>query len=125
MWFREPVREGYTESAAESGDGQDTPSSADDSAADKDSPAQDEPPAIGDQSYQYGGKYWIFVMQDGVPVARYVRTGLTDLDYSEVVSGLARDEEVLMLPSSDLILSQDRFREMMGQAVGLPGMNSG
>ena len=72
----------------------------------------------------FGGEYWIFVMDGDVPVARYVRTGLTDLDYSEIVSGLNGDEEIILLPSTDLIMSQDRFQRMIGRFSGLPGRNT-
>lgn len=78
----------------------------------------------GQQGYQFGGKYWLFVMQDGAPVARNVVTGVTDLDYSEVVSGVTSSDEILLLPSSDLIMSQDRFKQWIGQTVGMPGMKS-
>jgi HlyD family secretion protein len=83
-----------------------------------------QPAAQEGQGYQFGGKYWVFVMQDDVPTPRYIQTGLTDLDYSEVISGVAAEDEVLLLPSSDLILSQDRFRKWMGDMVGVPGMSS-
>jgi HlyD family secretion protein len=76
------------------------------------------------QGFNFGGKYWVFVLVDGQPVARYIETGLTDLDYSEVVKGLGAGEQIILLPSSDLILSQDRFRAMIGQAISMPGMNS-
>ncbi len=90
-----------------------------------------KPPAAGQpeqaqagQGFSFGGQYWVFVLTDGQPVARYIETGLTDLDYSEVVKGLAAGEQIVLLPSSDLILSQDRFRSMIGQAIGMPGMKS-
>jgi HlyD family secretion protein len=82
----------------------------------------DEP--LSNQGYLFGGKYWIFVMRDGEPFAQYIQTGLTDLDYSEVVSGVTGDEQIILLPSSDLILSQDRFKKWMGDVVGVPGMKS-
>ena len=76
------------------------------------------------QGYLFDGQYWVFVMEGDQPVARYVNTGLTDLDYSEIKSGLTADEQIILLPSSDLIMSQDRFRAWMGQAIGMPGMKS-
>lgn len=96
------------------------PASEEDSAADENSP--DEP--LGAQGYLFGGNYWIFVMRDDRPYAQRIQTGLTDLDYSEVVSGLDSNEQIILLPSSDLILSQDRFRKWMGDMVGVPGMKS-
>jgi HlyD family secretion protein len=80
--------------------------------------------AAAGEGYQFSGDYWLFVMQDGVPTARKVQTGLTDLDYSEIKSGVTTAEEILLLPSSDLIMSQDRFRQMMNQVIGVPGTKS-
>jgi hypothetical protein len=54
-----------------------------------------------------------------------VVTGLTDLDYSEIVSGIDASDQILLLPSSDLILSQDRFKKFMGEMGGVPGINKG
>ncbi len=71
-----------------------------------------------------GGSYTVFVMRDGVPSPVFVRTGLTDLDYSEVASGLAIGDTVLVLPSSSLLASQqmwqDRLNRMRG---GMPGIS--
>jgi hypothetical protein len=58
------------------------------------------------------------------PKAVPVRTGLTDLDHSEVVSGLSEGDSVLVLPSASLVQSQqemkNRIRTMTGG--GVPGM---
>lgn len=43
--------------------------------------------------------YLVFVLQDGQPTVRRIKTGLTDLDYSEVLSGLAESDSVLVLPN--------------------------
>ncbi|HJP05024.1 MAG: efflux RND transporter periplasmic adaptor subunit [Gammaproteobacteria bacterium] len=79
---------------------------------------------LQNQGYLFGGQYWVFVMRDDLPFAQNIQTGLTDLDYSEVISGLSADEEIILLPSSDLIMSQDRFKKWMGEVVGVPGMSS-
>jgi hypothetical protein len=84
----------------------------------------DKAPPVAGQGFMFGGDYWVFVLQDGAPVARQIRTGLTDLDYSEVLSGLTVDDQIILLPSSDLIMSQDRFKQWMGQMVGVPGTKS-
>ena len=80
----------------------------------------------GASSYQFGGRYIAFVMRDGRPRAVNVRTGLTDLDYSEVVSGLAPGDSVLVLPSASLVQSQQAFKERVQRFAGggLPGMKS-
>jgi hypothetical protein len=68
--------------------------------------------------------YIVFVLRKGKPTAVNVRTGLTDLDYIEVVSGLTEQDTVLVLPSASLLNSQremrDRMRTMTGG--GLPGL---
>ncbi len=43
------------------------------------------------------GDFIVFVLRDGAPTAVPIRTGLTDLDYSEVVAGLAASDSVIML----------------------------
>lgn len=77
--------------------------------------------------FQFGGNYIVFVLREGRPVPVMVRTGLTDLDYSEVVSGLGADDSVLVLPSASLVQSQQEFRERIGRMTGggaVPGMQS-
>jgi HlyD family secretion protein len=43
--------------------------------------------------------YVVFVLRDGVPTAVRIKTGLTDLDYSEVLAGLTAADSVLVLPN--------------------------
>ena len=76
-------------------------------------------------AYQYASRYWVFLDEPTGPRAVTVNTGLTDLDYSEVLSGLDEDDQVLLLPSSDLILSQQRFQGMMRRFTSIPGMQQG
>jgi hypothetical protein len=55
----------------------------------------------------------------------WVRTGLTDLDYSEVVSGLAESDSVLVLPSASLVQSQQEMQDRANRMTGggaVPGM---
>jgi HlyD family secretion protein len=79
----------------------------------------------GDTDGLFGGRYIVFVKRPAGPTAVWVRTGLTDLDYSEVVSGLQPSDSVLLLPSASLVQSQqemkDRFNRMTGGG-GVPGM---
>ena len=75
-------------------------------------------------SFQFGGTYVVFVMTPEGPEARRVRTGLTDLDHSEVVAGLDEGDQVLILPSASLLRQQaersERIQQMTGGG-GLPG----
>jgi HlyD family secretion protein len=81
------------------------------------------PPAsdIDADGYRYESRYWVFVQRDGRPVAQRVTTGLTDLDYSEVISGLQENDAVYILPSSGLVENQQRFQERMRNMMGMPG----
>lgn len=80
--------------------------------------------AAGD-GYQFRNRYWVFASENGKPVARPVITGVTDMDYSELLAGLPADAQVYLLPSSGLVENQQRFQQQMRQFTGMPGMNQG
>ena len=46
-----------------------------------------------------------------MPVA--VKTGLTDLEYSEIVGGLEPGDRVLLLPSTSLFEQQERLQQFI------------
>jgi hypothetical protein len=70
------------------------------------------------------GNYIVFALRSGKPTPVAIRTGLTDLDYIEVLSGLTDQDTVLVLPSASLLTSQQQSRERMQQMTGggLPGL---
>jgi HlyD family secretion protein len=73
----------------------------------------------------FGGRYIVFVKRPGGPKPVWIRTGLTDLDYSEVVEGLQPSDSVLVLPSASLVQSQQESQERINRMTGgggLPGM---
>ena len=73
----------------------------------------------------FGGRYIVFVKRPEGPKPVWVQTGLTDLDYSEVLSGLEASDSVLILPSQSLVQSQNEARERMNRMTGgggLPGV---
>ncbi len=79
----------------------------------------------GTNDFQFGGNYIVFVMRNNEPTPVYVRTGLTDLDYSEIVSGLTATDSVLVLPSASLVQQQqqrERMTNMTGGGGVVPGM---
>ncbi len=80
------------------------------------------PAGKDDESYQFSNRYWVFVSREGKPVAVPVLTGITDLDYSEVLAGLKAGDAVYLLPSSGLVETQQRFQQQMRQFTGMPGM---
>jgi len=75
-------------------------------------------------SLRLAGEYIVFTLADGAPTARWIRTGLTDLDYSEVLEGLSESDSVLILPSAGLVRSQQRFQDRIRSVIGggLPGV---
>jgi len=85
--------------------------------------AKDKPQSnAADDSYQFGGRYWVLIDRDGSLDPVYVTTGITDLDNSEIRSGVSQGDKIVLLPSSGLIQSQERFKKFMGEIGGVPGM---
>ena len=78
-------------------------------------------------AFQFGGSYIVFVLRDGKPTPLRIRTGLTDMDYSEVVNGLTEKDTVLLLPSASLVQAQAEMRDRMQRFDGgaVPGMQQG
>ena len=62
---------------------------------------------------QFGGDFIVYALRDEQPVAVRVRTGVTDLDRTEIMLGLAEEDEVLILPSASLIQAQEAFQQQM------------
>ena len=73
---------------------------------------------------EFGGRYIVFVLRNGKPTPLQIRTGLTDLDYSEVTSGLTEQDTVLVLPSASLVNAQKQFQQRVQSFTGggIPGM---
>jgi len=74
---------------------------------------------------EFGGRYIVFVLRNGTPTPVSIRTGLTDLDYSEVTTGLTEQDTVLVLPSASLVNAQKQFQQRIQSFTGgggLPGM---
>jgi HlyD family secretion protein len=79
---------------------------------------------VGGADNRFGGRYIVFILRGGKPTPVNIRTGLTDLDNSEVVSGLQEGDSVLILPSQSLVDAQKDFKERIGRITGggLPGL---
>jgi len=71
-----------------------------------------------------GGQFIVFTLRGGKPTPVYIRTGITDLDFTEVKSGVTAADSVLLLPSASLIQSQQNLQERMGRNAGLPGQGN-
>jgi len=68
--------------------------------------------------------YIVFTLKNGKTTPVQIRTGLTDLDYIEVVSGLTEQDTVLVLPSASLLNAQRDMQQRMRNVTGggLPGV---
>jgi len=58
----------------------------------------------------------------GTVEVRTVRTGITDLDRVEIVSGIDASESVLVLPSSHLVETQLELQKFINRRIGVPGI---
>lgn len=73
--------------------------------------------------YRFGGDFWV-VLDNEQQEIRKVRTGVTDLDRVEVVSGLDYKDRVLILPSSHLLETQQDLQNFINRRVGgVPGIS--
>jgi HlyD family secretion protein len=72
--------------------------------------------------YRFGGEFWV-VLDTPDRAIRKVRTGVTDLDNVEIVSGLDESDRVLILPSSHLLETQQDLQNFINRRIGrLPGI---
>jgi HlyD family secretion protein len=77
------------------------------------------------QAQGVGARYIVFAKRNGQPTPVWIRTGLTDMDYSEVLEGLTASDSVYILPSASLVQSQQDMRERINRVTGgggVPGM---
>jgi len=74
------------------------------------------------RDYRFGGEFWV-VLDTPDREIRKVRTGVTDLDNVEIVSGLDDGDKVLILPSSHLLETQQDLQNFINRRVGrIPGI---
>jgi hypothetical protein len=66
-----------------------------------------------------------FVLRNGRATPVHVLVGLTDLDYTEVLTGVAEGDTVLVLPTSGLVNDLDKQQKKAQTKAGggaLPGL---
>ncbi len=81
-----------------------------------------QPGARPKTDYRFGGEFWV-VMDSDLQEIRKVRTGVTDLNNVEIVSGLDESERVLVLPSSHLVETQQDLQNFIKRRMGgVPGI---
>jgi len=82
-------------------------------------------PRRGDgKDYRFGGDFWVVMSAEAEtgPTIRKVRTGITDLDRVEIMSGLQETESVLVLPSTHLFETQQDLQDWLSRRIGVPGI---
>ncbi len=84
--------------------------------------AQDRQPVVSISNDLVGGDFVVFTMKNGEIRALPIRTGLTDLNYVEIVSGLSASDTVLVLQSGG---TQSAGGEAPGGGGGGMGMGGG
>lgn len=73
--------------------------------------------------YRFGGDFWVVIDSPSREI-RKVRTGVTDLNNVEIVSGLDESERVLVLPSSHLLETQQDLQNFINRRMGgVPGIS--
>ncbi len=74
--------------------------------------------------YRFGGNFWVVLDNDGEYEFRNVRTGITDLDRVEIVTGLEEADNVLILPSTHLYETQQDLQKWIKRRIGgVPGIS--
>lgn len=74
--------------------------------------------------YRFGGNFWVVLDTGSGHEVRNVRTGITDLDRVEIVSGLDASDVVLVLPSSHLVETQQNLQRFINRRIGsVPGIS--
>ena len=76
------------------------------------------------KDYRFGGDFWVVMSADPNtgPEIRKVRTGITDLDRVEIISGLQESDSVLVLPSTHLFETQQDLQNWLKRRIGVPGI---
>lgn len=68
----------------------------------------------------FGGSYVVFTLKQGQPKAVAIETGLTDFDYTAVLSGLTETDTVIILPTAGLLEELQRMEERARRRAGSP-----
>ena len=67
------------------------------------------------------GRFWVLAVNNNKLEPVFVEVGATDLDYFEVLGGLDSGTEVLLLPSSGLVKTQERVERQMTRLSRIAG----
>jgi hypothetical protein len=68
-------------------------------------------------------RYWVLAWARDDNRALNVLTGISDLDYCEVIAGVDEGKELFLLPSSGLVQTQQRLQQNMRRMFGLTGIS--
>jgi len=78
---------------------------------------------LGDVSEPTGA---VFVLgADGTLTLRPILAGINDWEFTEIQAGLTGEEQIVILPSTSLLRSQEEMRERFSSRSTIPGMSGG
>ena len=84
-------------------------------------PAASGAPEVSSSNDPLAADFIVFVMRDSVPTPVWIRTGLTDETYSEILEGVSATDTVLVLPSLAAASDSDGPpMRGMGRGMGRP-----
>jgi HlyD family secretion protein len=76
--------------------------------------------SVATNDFEVGGEYVVFKTRNDTVSLASVRTGLTDYDYSVVVSGLAAGDSVVILPTAGYLADQAQRQEFIDRRAANP-----
>jgi len=81
--------------------------------------------AKGDSTGVEATPRWVLVKEKSKIIPRQVLAGISNLDNTEVISGLSEGEEVIAQPTSMLAKEREQMMQRFRSMGGIPGMSSG
>jgi hypothetical protein len=80
-------------------------------------------PDAGDASEPTGA---VFVIgNDGTIFLQPILAGISDWEFTEIQAGLTGNEQIVILPSTSLLRSQEELRDRFNSRSAIPGMSGG
>ncbi len=80
------------------------------------------PPSAGEEAGRSG---FVFIRGAAGPEARAVRLGVSDWDFTEVISGVAKGDPVYLISVARMQQQQQRFNDRMRQSTGFGASGGG
>lgn len=86
---------------------------------------QGEKKAGGDSTQNFGHPRWVLVIKGDKITPKQVMAGTSNLDNTEIISGLAEGDEVVAQATSMLAKDKEELQKRLRSMGGIPGMSGG